>query len=134
MTALQRGTAYLYMQLADVLADSSSPDAALRGLIDSYIAFALEHPALVDIMITEVRNLPEPHHEIALADQRSYIDEWTHLLRGAQPALSSAEARVEVQAVLTVANYVARVPHLAGADGITTTVAGICQRMLSVAP
>ncbi|GAY14525.1 TetR/AcrR family transcriptional regulator [Mycobacterium sp. shizuoka-1] len=131
-TALSRGAAYLYMQAADALAVSTTPAAALRSLIASYVEFALGHPALVDLLMTEVRNLPEPHRAAALAAQRDYVEEWVHLLRQFRAEASEAEARLQVQALLTLVNYVARVPHLQSADGISGAVGATCAHLLSL--
>src|SRR5262249_45009290 len=61
--ALRRGSAYLSMQVADALATAEGPQSALRTLIASYAGFAAGHPALIDLMISEVRSLPEPDCE-----------------------------------------------------------------------
>ncbi|PJE17146.1 TetR/AcrR family transcriptional regulator [Mycobacterium sp.] len=131
-TALSRGAAYLYMQASDVLAASNTAAAALSSLVSSYVEFALAHPALVDLLMTEVRNLPEPHRDAALAAQRTYVDEWVHLLRQFRPELSESVARLQVQAVLTLVNYVVRVRHIQSATGISTAVSGTCQHLLGL--
>lgn len=131
-TALTRGAAYLHMQVSDVLAVSSSAAEALTGLVSHYVEFAVAHPALVDLLVTEVRNLPDPHREVALAAQREYVDEWVHLLTQAHPELAPSAARLQVQAVLTAVNYVARIRHLQSATDVTVAVGEICRRMLEV--
>ncbi len=131
-TALFRGAGFLYMQVADVLAVSSHAAEALRGLIASYVEFALTHPALVDILITEVRNLPESDREAALAAQRDYIAEWVHLVCQSQPQLPESAARLQVHAVLTLVNYVARVRHLRSATNVRAVVVSVCQHLLGV--
>lgn len=60
VTALERGAAYLALQAADTLATATSPAAALRAFLAGYCGFAMEHPALIDLMMSETRSLPEP--------------------------------------------------------------------------
>lgn len=133
-TALTRGAAYLHMQVSDTLAVSTSAAEALTGLVTHYVEFAVAHPALVDLLMTEVRNLPDPHREAALAAQREYVDEWVHLLTQARPELAASAARLQVQAVLTAVNYVARIRHLQSATDVTVAVGEICRHMLDLPP
>jgi AcrR family transcriptional regulator len=131
-TALTRSAGHLYLQVSDVLENSETAAEALRGLIASYVTFALTHPALVDILMSEVRNLPDPHRENALVAQRDYIDEWVHLLRQTQPQLTPLTARFQVQAVLTLINYVARIHHLRTAIKAPEATIAVCERLLRV--
>jgi AcrR family transcriptional regulator len=130
--ALERGSACLSVQVADTLATATGPAAALRTLIASYAEFAVGHAALIDLMISEVRSLPEPQREAAVNAQRDYVAELVHLLRQAGAGLSQAGARVQVQAALTVANEVARAPHLRGQAGSAQAVAAVCEQMLGL--
>jgi AcrR family transcriptional regulator len=131
-TALTRGAGYLYVQASDVLATSSTPAVALGRLVASYVEFAVGHPALVDLLMTEVRNLPEPHRDAALTTQRDYVEEWVHLIRQFRAELTEPTARLQVQAVLTVINYVARVHHLQSATGISAAVSATCGHLLGL--
>lgn len=134
VTALNRGAAYLYMQASDGLAVSDSAQDALSGLVASYVDFALTHPALVDLLVTEVRNLPEPHRDAALTAQRDYIEEWVHLLRQCHPDRARSAARLQVQAVLSLVNLVARVPHLQATRATAGAVAEMGRHLLAVPP
>ena len=131
-TALSRGAAYLYMQASDALASASTPAEALGSLVTSYVDFAVGHPALVDLLMTEVRNLPEPHRDAALAAQRDYVEEWVHLLGQFRAELTESTARLQVQAVLTLVNYAVRVHHLQSATGISAAVSTTCAHLLGL--
>jgi len=132
VSALARGSAVLSMQVADTLATSESPEAALSTLIKSYADFAAAHPALIDLMISEVRSLPEPDREATLTAQRDYVAELVQLLRQVHPVLSAAHARVQAQAALMIANDVARSPHLRQQVASTRAVAALCDQMLAL--
>jgi AcrR family transcriptional regulator len=130
--ALNRSAAYLRVQASDVLAASKTPQEALGSLVTSYAEFALAHPALVDLLVSEVRNLPAPQRESALDAQREYVGEWVHLLEECRPELSGSVARMQIQAVLALINAVARIPHLQSAVGVSSAVAAICQHVLDL--
>jgi AcrR family transcriptional regulator len=132
VTALERGSACLSMQVTDTLAAASGPGSALRGLIASYAEFAVGHSALIDLMISEVRSLPEPQREAAVSAQRDYVAELVHLLRQVEPELSQAGARVQVQAALTVANEAARSPRVRSLAGSAAAVAAVCEQVLAL--
>ena len=59
-TALERGAAHLLMQTSDILATAPDQATALRKILSDYSRFAIDHPALIDLMISETRSLPEP--------------------------------------------------------------------------
>jgi AcrR family transcriptional regulator len=132
VTALARGSACLSMQVADTLAGSAGAGPALAALVSSYAGFAAAHPALIDLMISEVRSLPEPDREATLTAQRDYIAELAQLLRQVHPALPAGRARVHVQAALMIANDVARTPHLRDQAGSTAAVAVLCDQVLDL--
>ncbi len=132
VAAFDRATAYLFMDMSDILATSATPDSALRRLIASYLAFALGHPEIVDILITEARNLPQQHQQNLRNAQRGYVEQWVRLRADCSPPVNSAAARVQVQAVLSATNWVARSHHLRSGEAIAPTVTGICERILAL--
>ncbi|CAM3972725.1 TetR/AcrR family transcriptional regulator [Tsukamurella ocularis] len=111
--ALTRADGYLQLTLDRTLAEAADERAALTALCDAYIAFAVANPALVTLVITEVRNLPEASAQILQQDQREFVGEMVHLLRLVHPGLDEARARVGVNAVLMTINDLARSPNAA---------------------
>jgi len=134
VTALGRGSACLSMQVADTLATADGPEPALRALIGSYASFAAGHPALIDLMISEIRSLPERDREVALTAQRDYVAELARLLCQVDPERSPSTARVQVHAALMIANDVARTPHLRDQAGSAQAVASLGTQMLALRP
>jgi AcrR family transcriptional regulator len=132
VTALGRGSACLSMQVADTLATADGPEPALRALIGSYAGFAVGHPALIDLMISEVRSLPEGDREVALTAQRDYVAELARLLCQVDAERSPAIARVQVHAALMIANDVARTSYLRDQAGSAQAVASLCVQMLAL--
>jgi AcrR family transcriptional regulator len=132
LTPFQRGTTYLMVQLTEVLADSADPATALRGLVGAYVHFAFHHHDLVELLISEVRNLPADEQRPALAVQREYIDEWVHLVTQVHPELDATAARIQVQAALSLVNDAARTRHIRTAVGATDAVAELCEQLLEL--
>ncbi|MGW6391631.1 TetR/AcrR family transcriptional regulator [Streptomyces sp. NPDC055103] len=121
-TAMNRSAERLWLDLAEVLACAHDHADALRLLVLKYTRFALAHPHLVTLIVTETEHLPEEERQQTRQTQRDYIDEWLNLLRSVHPSMSPAEARVRVQAVLTIVNDIARTPRLRTRPGITDNV------------
>jgi AcrR family transcriptional regulator len=134
LTALGRGTACLLMQVTDTLSTVGQPAAALSALMASYASFATRHPALIDLMISEVRSLPEPDRETTLDAQRDYVAELVHLLRQVYPEVSPPTARVQIQAALMIANDVARASDIRSQAGSMQAVTALTEQLLALPP
>jgi len=132
VTALERGAAYLATQAADTLAAATSPAAALRAFLAGYCGFAMEHPALIDLMMSETPSLPEPARGAVVEAERQYVAELVHLLRQVHPDLTPAAARIQVQAALMIANDVARTPRLHAMAGLAEAVTHACVQTLAL--
>jgi AcrR family transcriptional regulator len=121
-TALGRSAERLYLDLSEVLAASPDAPTALSLLVRRYAEFALTHRHLVALIVTETEHLPPAEQARIRQAQRDYIEEWLHLLHAVHPELPAKEARVRVQAVLTVVNDVARTPRLRDRPGLTAAL------------
>lgn len=130
VTALNRGTAWLYMDLSHTFTTATSAIDGLRMLVRSYVRFAMDQHHLVDLLITETGHLPDQHRRPARQAQHDYITEWVHLLRIVQPELDATAARIRVQAALTVANDTARTPRLRRNPDLPAALEWICSRLL----
>lgn len=110
--AIGDGARVLLREEAEILADSRPPRETLRRLLRSYVQFSFAHHHVLDLMITEVNNLDDRRRSRLIMQQREYLRAWVRVLREAAPRLPPAEARVRVQAVLTLTNDLARTAHL----------------------
>jgi AcrR family transcriptional regulator len=128
-TAFDRGTAALYLHLSGAYIEPSE-NAILRKLARTYVQFIVDHPHLIDLQTTEIEHLPEDRRRQARQAQSTYIDEWVHLLRSVQPDLDPVTARITVHAALSVANDVARTPHLRRNPHVPEAVEQICVQLL----
>ena len=131
-TAFERATSYLFLGVTESLSESSAPGEAVRSLINSYVHFGFSHPALVDLLISEIRNLPDDIRKATISAQQSYIDEWVHLLRLVNEELDPITARAQVQAMFSVVNDVVRTRHIRHAIDSREAVIDICKAVLDV--
>lgn len=110
--ALVRGDEWLRYDMIRALSEARGPDDALHRLIDSHVDYAAANSALMDILVSEVRNLPQPQRLRITQSQQDYVGEWLHLLREICPDMPPMQARARVHATLTMINDVARTRHL----------------------
>lgn len=130
ITALHRGTAVLYLDLAEIHTTASSPVEALDRLIDSYLGFTRKNHDLIDLMITELGQLPDTEQRNARQAQHDYVSEWAHLLHAVRPQDAPTTIRIRVHAALAIANDTARTPHLRRNPGVTPALRTLCRRLL----
>ena len=130
--ALSRGLGYTQMQMLQTLLISSGPADALTRLAHAYATFAYLQHGLVDLLVGEVRNLPDAERNAAADAQREYIAEWANLLSESRPGLDTTAALVEVHAGIMMINDLVRTPHLRSYDGIDDIAARLCTAVLDV--
>jgi AcrR family transcriptional regulator len=89
--------------------------AALDGLIDFHLDFALGEPDLIRIQDRDLDHLPAAAQRQVRRAQRQYVEVWVGVLRELEPALAEADARLMAHAVFGLLNST---PHsLEPADG-----------------
>ncbi|GGS49806.1 TetR/AcrR family transcriptional regulator [Actinokineospora fastidiosa] len=108
LAASRRMADRLTLGLNDSLSEATSPRDALHRLARSYVDTVLRSDDLIAVYANEIGNLPERDAKEMRRLQRAYVAEWVRLLREVSPSLSDAEARVVVQAALTVVNDLPR--------------------------
>lgn len=105
--AMDRGEDWLRTGFATAVGSVDDPAAALRRVVDSYLAFAFANPDNVAVLLSESSHLPAPDARRAHRAQRRYIDDWVRLVAQVQPRWSDAEARIRVQAAQMLVNETA---------------------------
>lgn len=131
-TALQRGSAVLYMDLAYILRTADNPAEALTRLINSYVTFSREHPDIVDVMITQLGHLPEDRRRELRNLQHEYVTEWVQLLCAATAVADAGAARIRVHAALTIVNNAALSARLHGGVDVPNALDLICAGVLGL--
>ncbi|BBY01817.1 SACE_7040 family transcriptional regulator [Mycobacterium seoulense] len=88
----------------DVRARHSDAAAALDGLIDFHLDFALGEPDLIRIQDRDLAHLPEAAEKQVRKAQRQYVEVWVGVLRELNPDLAEADARLTAHAVFGLLN------------------------------
>jgi AcrR family transcriptional regulator len=99
----------------EVRSREADADAALDGLIDFHLDFALGEPDLIRIQDRDLAHLPAAAERQVRRAQRLYVEVWVGVLRELEPGLAEADARLMAHAVFGLLNST---PHsLKPADG-----------------
>ena len=88
----------------DVTSGSSDAAAALDGLIDFHLDFALGEPDLIRIQDRDLAHLPATAQRQVRRAQRQYVEVWVGVLRELDPELAEADARLMAHAVFGLLN------------------------------
>jgi AcrR family transcriptional regulator len=132
VTTLRRGAAALAMDVSTVYRLAADAAGALRMLIGFYVALSHTHHETIGLLITDIGHLPDGERHAIRRAQRDFVSEWVHLLRLDQPQLDPVAARIRVHAALSVANDIARTPHLHRDPSVPAAVEIICTRLLGL--
>ena len=87
-----------------VVADTADPSAALDGLIEFHLDFALGESDLIRIQDRDLAHLPTAAQRQVRRAQRSYVEIWVEVLRELDPALDESDARLMAHAVFGLLN------------------------------
>jgi AcrR family transcriptional regulator len=104
VAALTRGAEWLQLGLTDARNAATSDADALERVVRSYVEFAVEHPDVMGILLTESIYLPDPERHAVRKVQHGYVAQWVDSLRNVRPELHEAEARYLIHAVFGIVN------------------------------
>ena len=88
----------------EVVATAAGPRAALDGLIDFHLDFALGEPDLIRIQDRDLAHLPEPAQREVRKAQRRYVEIWVNCLCRLREGLPEADARLMAHAAFGLLN------------------------------
>lgn len=88
----------------DVKTRSPAPAAALDGLIEFHLDFALGEQDLIRIQDRDLAHLPAPAQRQVRKAQRQYVEVWVSVLREVHRELAEADARLMAHAVFGLLN------------------------------
>lgn len=104
-----------------VAAAASTPEAALRGLVEFHVDFALSNPDVIRVQDRDLDSLSDSDSAEVRALQRSYVELWVGVLGevhsggdGAGQGADPAELRVRAHAVFGLINST---PHSVRSHG-----------------
>jgi AcrR family transcriptional regulator len=87
-----------------VASDAGSARAALDGLIEFHLDFALCEPELIRIQDRDLNNLPPSALRKVRKSQRQYVEIWVGVLREVDHGLDESDARLKAHAVFGLMN------------------------------
>lgn len=87
-----------------VVAAAASAAAALDGLIDLHLDFALDEPDLIRIQDRDLAHLPPGAKRQVRAAQRQYVEVWVGVLQKLYSGLAEPDARLMAHAVFGLLN------------------------------
>ncbi|GAB2980939.1 TetR/AcrR family transcriptional regulator [Nocardioides montaniterrae] len=117
---------------ARVAAGEGDAAAALRGLIDWHVEFALGHRALIVVQDRDWESLPADASEAVRSLQRRYVGLWADQLRALDPSLSPAAARACAQAAFGLLNSTPRAGHSVSDAELRRLLTGLAERALGL--
>lgn len=130
VAAVVRGGEQRRAGTARALAEAADAHESLSRLLRSYIEFALQQSHLIGVLIAELDQLPEKERKASRQTQREYIALWSRLLDEVRPGLDPAEAKIVVNAVLTLVDNVARTGRLGARADLADRLADIGMAVL----
>jgi AcrR family transcriptional regulator len=88
----------------EVVGAAEGPAAALDGLIDFHLDFALGESDLIRIQDRDLAHLPDPAKRQVRKAQRQYVEIWVSVLRRLDDDLGEADARLMAHATFGLLN------------------------------
>jgi AcrR family transcriptional regulator len=123
----------LMMDARRVIEGAASPHEALAGLARSYVDIVWRSEDLLTVFASEIPHLPDRDRKEIVRVQRAYVAEWVTLLRTVAPKLPEPEARIAVQAALTIVNDLTRTPRIAARPGLVGELSALAVAVLDEA-
>ncbi len=117
-----------------VVTDAKDAAAALDGLIDFHLDFALNEPDLIRIQDRDLANLPAAAQRQVRRAQRGYVETWVGVLREAHPRLDEDRARVMAHATFGLLNSTPHSVRGAGRDQSRDVLRAMTVAALSADP
>lgn len=132
--AVVRGFEWLRRDTSRALAAATDHADGLRRMLHAYVGFALEQHDLLDLLITDAREVPDAQRAYALRAQRDYVDDYVYLMRAVHTDLDPAAARIRALAALGLINDVARTPHLRAMTAASAALRSVGAAVLGISP
>lgn len=115
-----------------VAAADGDAAAALRGLVDWHVEFALGHRALIIVQDRDWESLPPDAADEVRGFQRQYVDLWAHQLQRLRPTLDPGAAHAAVQAVFGLINSTPRAGHAIDESALRELLGAMARAALGV--
>ena len=94
-----------------VVAESATADAALRGLVEFHVDFALRQANVIRVHDRDLTSLPEDDERAVRSLQRQYVEVWVDALSALHPDCGLPLLRHRAQAVFGLINSTSHTLH-----------------------
>ncbi|MBM9458722.1 TetR/AcrR family transcriptional regulator [Nocardioides sp. zg-536] len=115
-----------------VAAGAGDPAAALRGLVDWHVEFALSHRPLIVVQDRDWESLPAEARDAVRLLQREYVALWAEQLQLLRGDLDTPSARAAAQAAFGLLNSTPRAGHDIPDDRLRELLASMALAALGV--
>ncbi|MFE3001202.1 TetR/AcrR family transcriptional regulator [Nocardia sp. NPDC059246] len=112
IAVLDQGNHVLRADMYRDLTRATDAADALDRLLTSHTEFAFEQAGLIRLLTSDIDQLPAADRHRMRGVQHEYIAEWVQLVRQVHPGQDELEARLRVQAALSVINDLAATSRL----------------------
>ncbi|WP_338703018.1 TetR/AcrR family transcriptional regulator [Streptomyces sp. Q6] len=102
VAALTRCLEAMLFDLSAALEYAEEPGQALDGALHSFVRISIQHGDAMRALLHEIVNVPAEERQSVRRMQHDYVTEWTALVSGHRPELSSAEAELLTHTAHTV--------------------------------
>ncbi len=106
----------------EVVAAAPDAAAALDGLIDFHLDFALGESNLIRIQDRDLGHLPPAAKRQVRKSQRQYVEIWVDVLRKIDPRLDEADARLKAHAAFGLLNSTPHSVKMPSTDHASRTI------------
>lgn len=94
-----------------VVGESATAEAALHGLVEFHVDFALRQPDVIRVQDRDLNSLPEDDERTVRTLQRQYVEVWVDALSALHPGTGLPLLRHRAQAVFGLINSTSHTLH-----------------------
>lgn len=106
VAVIERAVGALMAEARRIVDAAPTPAAAIEGLIDAHVRFALTETALITVYDQEAHNLEDSARRRLRRQQRAYTELWIDALEAAAPACPRESLATAVHGVFGLINSV----------------------------
>ncbi|MDN3481600.1 TetR/AcrR family transcriptional regulator [Arthrobacter sp. APC 3897] len=112
-----------------VVAESANAEAALRGLVEFQVDFALRQADVIRVQDRDLNSLPADDERTVRSLQRRYVEVWVDALSALHPDCGVPQLRHRAQAVFGLINSTSHTLHNQMKSGETLRLRSLLETM-----
>ncbi|MEN2740142.1 TetR family transcriptional regulator [Microbacterium sp. X-17] len=128
--AIARAIEQLQANMARAMASGTTPEQALDRLLRSQVEFSLTERHVVEVLISELAELPEKERRAVAVAQRQYADVWVRLIAAVRPDLEPAAVKITGETISSIISNLVRTDRLVTRGDLEDRILDICDAAL----